>query len=232
VKNLTEATQLLLARSQAQILATKAQEESGEQEPKTAVISIEHWRPPEPRHVEKARLARRAGRYARYEQVVELGQQGMTPKEIAGRLGLSSHTVQRWLAAGTFPEARKRRKKLSSFDAFAPYVLKRWKEGEHKGITLYREIKAQGYTGSDRSVYRYLATLKRAEIQVPINVERIKKYTPTTAVWLGCRVIPKHWMRASKRIWRPSCEPVRRSKEPTTSFNAFWPWSTSGKETA
>ena len=53
--------------------------------------------------------------------------------------------------------------------------------------TLYREIKAQGYTGSDRSVYRYLATLKQAEIQVPINVERIKKYTPNTAVWLFMR---------------------------------------------
>jgi transposase len=186
-KNLTEATQLLLARCQAEILAAKAQEESGGQEPNTPVISIEQWRPPEPRYVEKARLARRAGRYARYQQVVELGQQGMTPKDIAGRLGLSSRTVQRWLATATFPEARKRRKKLSSFDAFAPYVLKRWKEGEHKGITLYREIKAQGYTGSERSVYRYLVTLKQAELQVPINIERIKKYTPNTAVWLFVR---------------------------------------------
>jgi transposase len=187
VKNLTEATQLLLARCQAEILEASAQEESGGQEPNTPVISIEQWRPPEPRYVEKARLARRAGRYARYQQVVELGQQGMAPKDIAGRLGLSSRTVQRWLAAGTFPEARKRRKKASSFDAFAPYVLKRWKEGEHKGITLYREIKAQGYTGSDRSVYRYLATLKQAEIHVSVNIERIKKYTPNTAVWLFMR---------------------------------------------
>jgi transposase len=85
------------------------------------------------------------------------------------------------------PPARKRRKKASSFDAFAPYVLKRWKEGEHKGITLYREIKAQGYIGSDRSVYRYLATLKQAEIHVSANIERIKKYTPNTAVSLFMR---------------------------------------------
>src|SRR5204863_7375888 len=40
VKNLTEATQLLLARCQAEILATKAQEESGGQEPNIPVISI------------------------------------------------------------------------------------------------------------------------------------------------------------------------------------------------
>ncbi|WP_236065327.1 helix-turn-helix domain-containing protein [Reticulibacter mediterranei] len=34
----------------------------------------------------------------------------MTPKEFAGRLGLSDRTVQRWLAAGTFPEVRSQRK--------------------------------------------------------------------------------------------------------------------------
>ncbi|GHP00034.1 hypothetical protein KSF_100810 [Reticulibacter mediterranei] len=36
-------------------------------------------------------------------------------------------------------------------------------------------------------MYRYLAALKRAEIHVPINIERIKKYTPNTAVWLFVR---------------------------------------------
>jgi hypothetical protein len=33
-------------------------------------------------------------------------------------------------------------------------------------------------------VYRYLATLKQVEIQALVNVERIKKYSPHTAVWL------------------------------------------------
>ena len=187
-KNLTEATQLLLARYQAEILAvSQTENEPRLDEPMKQQISIQEWRPPEPASVKKARLARRAGRYARYQQVVEFGQEGMTPKEIARRLGLSDRTVQKWLAAGTFPEVRSRRKKSSSFDAFAPFVLKRWKEGEHKGIALYREIKAQGYTGSDRSVYRYLATLKQTEIQASVNVERIKKYTPNTAVWLFVR---------------------------------------------
>lgn len=187
VKNLTEATQLLLARCQAEILSAKDQQESNGKEPNKPLISIEQLRPSEPRYVEKARLARRASRYARYQQAVEWRRRGMTPREISGRLGLSSRTVQKWLAAGTFPEARKRRKNPSSFDAFAPFVLKRWKEGAQKGITLYREIKAQGYTGSERSVYRYLATLKQAEIQAPVNVERIKKYTTNTAVWLFVR---------------------------------------------
>jgi transposase len=111
VKHLTEATQVLLARCQAEILEASDQGESSRQEPNKALISIEHWRPPEPPYVEKARLARRASRYARYQQVVELGQRGMTPKEIAGRLGLSDRTVQKWLAAGTFASSQETTKK-------------------------------------------------------------------------------------------------------------------------
>src|SRR5260221_13623037 len=139
-KNLTEATQLLLARYQAEILAVNQTEnEPRSDEPTKQQISIQEWRPPEPACVKKARLTRRAGRYARYQQVVEFRRQGMTPKEIAARLGLSDRTVQKWLAAGTFPEVRKRRKKSSSFDAFAPFVLKRWKEGEQIGRASCRE---------------------------------------------------------------------------------------------
>jgi transposase len=119
VKNLTEAFQVLLARCQAEILAEQKQNESGSDEQKTPVISIEQWRAAEPAYVEKVRLARRAGRYARYQQVVELRQQGMKPQAIAQQLGLSGRTVQRWLAAGAFPEAKKRRKRQRSFDAFA-----------------------------------------------------------------------------------------------------------------
>ena len=94
VKNLTEAVQVLLARCQAEILAEKKLGESCQDEQNRSIISIEEWRPPEPAHVEKVRLARRAGRHARYQQVVELDKQGMATKEIAGRLGLSDRTVR------------------------------------------------------------------------------------------------------------------------------------------
>jgi transposase len=125
VKNLTEATQLLLARCQAEIMAATKPDELCQDEQNKPVISIEEWRPKEPAHVEKVRLMRRAGRYARYQQVVELHKQGMKPKEMAHRLGLSDRTVHRWLVSGIFPEAKRRHKRQSSFDLFAPYVLKR-----------------------------------------------------------------------------------------------------------
>jgi transposase len=187
-KNLTEATQLLLSRCQAEIAAVgshmqePAQNESGQ-----ALISIEQWRPKEPARVKEVRLTRRAGREARYEQVISEHRQGLTAKEIAQDLGLSGRTVQRWLAAGTFPEAKKRRKKRSEFDAFAPYVLKRWQEGERNGLALWREIVAQGYTGSERTVYRSIETLKQARVQASLHPNRLHTFTASTAVWLFVR---------------------------------------------
>jgi transposase len=187
LKNLTEALQVLLAGCQAEILAASETEQPDQDQQSKPVISMAQWRPKEPAHVEKVRLTRRAGRYARYQQVVELHAQGMKPKEIAGRLSLSDRTVHRWLASGTFPEVRSRRKRQSSFDVFAPYVLKRWQDGERRGIHLFREIREQGYTGSERSVYRYVETLKQAEVRTSVNPARIRKYSANTAVWLFMR---------------------------------------------
>ena len=187
IKNLTEAAQVLLARCQAEILTSLQTEASQQDHPCQAVIAIEEWRPPEPAHVEKVRLARRAGRYARYQQVVELDRQGLPTKEIAGRLGMSDRTVRDWLKQAAFPEAKRRRKRQSSFDAFAPYVLKHWQSGEHNGLTLFREIKAQGYPGTERSLYRYLKTLKQVEVRASVTPARIQKYSAHTAIWLFVR---------------------------------------------
>ena len=187
VKNLTEAVQVLLARCQAEILAEHKPDEPGQDAQNKPIISIEEWRPLEPAHVEKVRLARRAGRYGRYQQVVELSKQGIATKEIAGRVGLSDRTVRDWLKQGAFPEAQKRRKKQSSFDPFAANVLKRWQDGEHNGLVLWQEIKNQGYTGTDRSVYRYLKTLKQTEVRASLNPARLQKYSVNAAIWLFVR---------------------------------------------
>ncbi len=48
-------------------------------------------------------------------------------------------------------------------------------------------MKAQGYTGTERSVYRYLETLKQAEVRASVNPARIRKYSANTAVWLFVR---------------------------------------------
>jgi len=187
LQNLTDALQLLIGRSLEEIKAASQTPEKEQNEQGKAVIMVEEWRPIEPAHVEKVRLARRAGRHARYQQVVQLREQGMKPKEIARHLGMGERTVHRWLTSDSFPEAKKRRKRDSPFDPFAEYVLSRWKAGERNGLALWREIQKQGYKGSARSVYAHLATLKQAEVKASANPQRILKYTPNAAVWLFVR---------------------------------------------
>lgn len=54
---------------------------------------------------EEARLARRAQKRDRYEQVLEMHEQGLSAEDIGPRIGISGRTVRRWLAHGSFPEA-------------------------------------------------------------------------------------------------------------------------------
>jgi transposase len=100
---------------------------------------------------------------------------------------MSDRTVRGWLKRGAFPEAKRRRKRQSSFDAFAPYVLKRGPCGERNGLILFRDIKQQGYPGTEWSVYRYLKTLRQAEVRASVNPARMRKYSTNTAVWLFMR---------------------------------------------
>ena len=66
-------------------------------------------------------------------------------------------------------------------------MLKRWQEGELNGLALWREIREQGYTGSERTVYRCLETLKQAEVKTSPNLHRLQKFSAKTAVWLFVR---------------------------------------------
>jgi transposase len=160
-KNLAESVEMLLARCRAEIrrgLHTQAkpeQKRAGTQ----AVLEIEP-RPARSRREEQARLARRAQNLDRYEQALELRAQGLTAADIGSRIGLSGRTVQRWLAHGSFPEARRRRRRPSLIDPYERYVLQWWQEGKRNGLQLYRALRTQGYTGSSKAIYRYLERLR------------------------------------------------------------------------
>jgi transposase len=180
-KNLTEALQPLLARCQAELLADKTPRVSSQLDPHPPTISLAEWRPNIPAHVEQAR---RAERSARYQQAVELHKQGKSPQEIAKLLGVTGRTIQRWFTVGTFPDAKRRRKRPGSFKDYAPHVLSRWQAGERNGLAIYRDIKEQGYDGSERTVYRYLEPLKQAEVRASVDLHRLQKFTANTAVWL------------------------------------------------
>jgi transposase len=101
-KNLVESVQTLLARCRAEIrralpISARPEQETKETEP----ILEEENRPVRSCREEEARLARRAQKLDRYQQVLELHDQGLTAAEIGSRIGMSGRTVQRWLAHGS-----------------------------------------------------------------------------------------------------------------------------------
>ena len=51
----------------------------------------------------------------------------------------------------------------SILDPYLPYLEKRWAEGCHNGLQLYREIDKQGYSGSRPLVSRWAAQMRRQE---------------------------------------------------------------------
>jgi transposase len=95
--------------------------------------------------------------------------------------------VRDWLHKGVAPDTRPQRKYRSEFDLYAPSGLKRWQEGERSGRQLWREVRFQGYNGSERMVYRFLETLKTKEIVMSAGTHRLPQYTSTAAVCLFMR---------------------------------------------
>jgi transposase len=187
-KNLSEAVADLLSRVLTELKDTLEEEEAA---PATAQgevrVPVEEWRPAPGEQVKRAISTHRAEREARYQQVEDFQKQGLTSKEIAHRLGVSPRTVRHWLKRGVAPDVRPRRKRQSDFDPYAPYVLKRWEEGEHNGTHLWQEIATQGYLGSQRMVYRFLKTLKTHEIEASGEGHRLPQYSSTAAISLFMR---------------------------------------------
>jgi transposase len=146
VKNLTACVSVQLAKTLAQLRRA------------------EERRPAQTQAVQQVQQARQAERMARYEQILAQQKQGMKSGEMARTLGMSQRTLQRWIATGNIPYARRKRQRARLIDPYKSYLLKRWHQGCHQGAQLERELRAKGYKGSQHGIYRYLETLKAAKL--------------------------------------------------------------------
>ena len=158
VKNLAACVSVQLAHSLAQLRRAEAaaaarSEQVGDQPAKLR-------RPAQTRAIARAQLARQAERMALYEHILKLQKQGTKSAEIALQLGVTQRTIQRWIATGNIPYSRPRRQRARLLDPYKSYLLERCNQGCRNGAQLERELRAKGYKGSQRAMYRYLATLE------------------------------------------------------------------------
>jgi len=111
------------------------------------------------RAVQQTQLARQAEREQRYQTIIALRRSGVRSDGIAERLGMGERTVRHWLSQRGLPYSRERSPRPHLIDPYRAYLTERWNQGCHKGSQLEKEVRARGYTGSQRGIYRFLETL-------------------------------------------------------------------------
>lgn len=129
-------------------------------------------------------------RNERFERVKELYRQHYSISAIARTLKMHRRTVRRFLRVDEMPERKSVCRNHSLF-RFVPYLEKRWSEGCQNAMQLWRELKEQGYRGSDSTVRHFLMSW-REEIPVEARKESSKDISgivrippsPRKAGWL------------------------------------------------
>ena len=101
-------------------------------------------------------------RVERYHQIHDLSAKKVDPANIARQVGLSRQSVYAYLKM-TEPPAQTRihRQYKPLIDPYKEYLVKRWNDGCRNAQQVYREIKEQGYTGSDQPVARFYAQFRK-----------------------------------------------------------------------
>jgi transposase len=112
---------------------------------------------------EEVSLTRHAPHVERYKQVHALREKGVSIAAIARQIGVSRKTVYVYLRMDQPPERKRptRNPKDQVLAPYKPYLLKRWEEGCHNGLALWREIQERGYSYSRATVSRFVAQLRR-----------------------------------------------------------------------
>ena len=97
---------------------------------------------------------------ARYADIRARLDAGHSQAEISRATGLARPTVRRFARAGSAEELLGGTARGSRLDEFKPYLCRRWNEGARDGAALHAELQARGWTGSARTVRRYLAQFR------------------------------------------------------------------------
>lgn len=133
-----------------------------------------------PKIGEQERRARHRQRVAVHKRVWKLYREGYHKEQIAQRIGISSQSVYRILKQEATPSPRQRSRSHSILDPYLSYLSERWNQGCHKARQLYKEIVAQGSTGSLRTLEMRLR-LFRPHGTHPVSKQAIILEEPPSA---------------------------------------------------
>ncbi len=148
LRNLGDAVQRVLARHPKALWAAAQQA--------TVQPSVAAPAPPEPEQLPTPNTPdppQPTARQLRFTEVKTLAAQGNSTRAIAHQLHLHRSTVARYRQLEALPQ----RTTPQNRSSVAPYLAdlhRRWVDAGHNAQQVWRELCAQGYTGSYMSVYR------------------------------------------------------------------------------
>ena len=103
----------------------------------------------------------RARRLALYGEVQRRRTAGEPLISIARVMNLARGTVRTYAYASSFPERGARRPSRSTIDRHLPHLQARVAEGCEDAAVLWRELQAQGFTGTAKQVRRWMSERRR-----------------------------------------------------------------------
>jgi transposase len=189
LKNLKDALIRLLERKIACLRTIAEKMGLSQPAPKDRLDASTDDEVPQLTLAEQDKQARRAKRRTRYEQVMQLHNQGFSNRQIVRHLGMGPRTVAKYIAADSCPMYPQGRKRPSKLDPYLPYLHERWEAGHRNASQLWREIRQLEFSGS-----RGLVAIWAAEQRKSMGLNPVRKtilprthqrsLSPSQAVWL------------------------------------------------
>jgi transposase len=137
---------------------TEALERVVQQEQKAIKTLAKSWGIQPRQRTKNEELAReqsRQQRQQRYQAIRSLHEKGRNLSEIQRELGFHPSTIRRAVAGDALPERQANHTAPSILQPFIGYLEQRWSEGCRNASQLWRDIKLEGYSGTDKQVLRW-----------------------------------------------------------------------------
>lgn len=112
-----------------------------------------------------SRLAERT--VERHRAVHEMLAKGASPTVIQRRTGWDPKTVRRYADAADPTQLMGGVTKPSLLDEFKPFVIERWNDGVIDAVAITAELRGLGYSGSERTVRRFLEPYRKQDAKIP-----------------------------------------------------------------
>jgi transposase len=133
-------------------------------------------------------------RKRRFDQVRQLREDGLTISAIANRMDLDRKTIRTYLNAERCPDGQRNgpRRRVSKLAPYQDYLCQHGLAGQHTIRQLWRDIQAQGFTGSLSTVATFIAAVRYSPPALtngplrplPPKVPKADRLTPRRATWL------------------------------------------------